>query len=110
MLTVFDTKRHTRAPAVPTITEVLPAYTPGRAWIGFLAPPNLPAPVAARLNSEIVRILKSPDVVEILGQSGLEVIANAQSDFAAMIVQDARIWDEAAVMADLVPAGALSAP
>jgi tripartite-type tricarboxylate transporter receptor subunit TctC len=110
MLTVFDTKRHARAPAVPTITEVLPNYTPGRAWIGFLAPANLPAPIAARLNSEIVRILKSPDVVEILGKSGLEVIANTQSDFAAMIVQDARLWDEAAVMAGLVPAETVSSP
>ena len=74
------------------------------------ASPNLPAPIAARLNSEIVRILKSPDVVEILGQSGLEVIANAQSDFAAMIEQDAKLWDEAAVMAGLVPAEAVSSP
>ena len=110
MLTVFDSKRHARAPAVPTITEVLPAYTPRHTWIGFLAPANVPAPIAARLNTEIARILKSPDVVAILGKSGLEVIANTQSDFTAMIVQDARLWDEAAAMAGLVPADAVSSP
>lgn len=110
LLTVFDTKRHPRAPDVPTITEVVPAMTPGRAWIGFLAPPGLPPPIAARLHGEIVRILRSPDVVAILGKSGLDVIANEQSDFAAMIEQDSRIWDEAAVMAGLVPATAVRSP
>jgi len=110
MLTVFDTRRHARAPAIPAITEVLPQYAPARTWIGFLAPANLPPPIAGRLNTEIVRILKSPDVVEILGKSGLEVIANPQSEFAGMIVQDARLWDEAAVMAGLIPADAVSSP
>jgi tripartite-type tricarboxylate transporter receptor subunit TctC len=45
LLSVFDTKRYQKAPSAPTITEVLPAYRPGRAWIGFLAPPDLPAAI-----------------------------------------------------------------
>jgi tripartite-type tricarboxylate transporter receptor subunit TctC len=110
MLTVFDARRHTRAPTVPAITEVLPKYNAARTWIGFIAPANVPEPIAERLNSEIVRILKSPDVVELLGKSGLEVIANPRSEFADMIVQDARLWDEAAVMAGLIPAEAISSP
>jgi tripartite-type tricarboxylate transporter receptor subunit TctC len=103
LLAVFDTKRYAKAPNVPTISEVVPAYTPGRTWVGFLAPANLPTPVAARLNTEIVRILKSPEVVETLGKAGLDVIANSQADFGAMIRQDSKIWDEAAAIAGLVP-------
>jgi tripartite-type tricarboxylate transporter receptor subunit TctC len=102
LLTVFDTKRYAKAPDVPTIAEVLPAYQPGSTWIGFLAPPELPAAIAARLNSEIVRILKSDDVLKLLAENGLEVIANTSTEFAAMIRQDARIWDEAAAMAGLI--------
>ena len=64
LLTVFDTKRYAKAPDVPTITEVLPAYQPGRAWVGFLAPRDLPAAITTRLHDEIVRILKSPEVLE----------------------------------------------
>jgi tripartite-type tricarboxylate transporter receptor subunit TctC len=104
LLTVFDTKRYAKAPDVPTITEVLPAYRPGRAWVGFLAPPDLPPALVTRLNTEIVRILKSPDVQQVLGENGLDVIANAPADFAVMIREDARIWDEAAVAAGLIPA------
>jgi tripartite-type tricarboxylate transporter receptor subunit TctC len=102
LLTVFDTKRYAKLPNVPTISEVLSDYQPGAAWVGFLAPPELPGAIAARLNGEIVRILKSAEVLHILGENGLEVIANTPSEFAAMIRQDAKIWDEAAAIAGLV--------
>jgi tripartite-type tricarboxylate transporter receptor subunit TctC len=103
LLTVFDTKRYAKAPDVPTITEVLPAYQPGRAWVGFLGPRDLPPAVTSRLHDEIVRILRSPESLNILGENGLEVIANEPGEFAVMIREDARIWDEAAAIAGLLP-------
>jgi tripartite-type tricarboxylate transporter receptor subunit TctC len=102
LLTVFDTRRYAKAHEVPTITEVLPTYTPGRAWVGFLGPPELPSAIAARLNAEIVRSLKSSDVVQILAENGLDVIANTSAEFAVMIREDAKIWDEAAAIAGLI--------
>jgi tripartite-type tricarboxylate transporter receptor subunit TctC len=102
LLTVFDTKRYAKVPDAPTITEVLPSYHPGRAWIGFLAPAGLPAEITAKLHGEIVGTLKSPDVIQVLGENGLEVIANTPAEFAVMIREDARIWDEAAVTAGLI--------
>ena len=104
LLTVFDTKRYAKAPDVPTITEVLPAYQPGRAWVGFLAPRDLPAPITTRLHDEIVRILRLPESLNVLGENGLEVIANEPAEFAVMIREDARIWDDAAAIAGLLPA------
>jgi tripartite-type tricarboxylate transporter receptor subunit TctC len=103
LLTVFDTRRYAKLPDVPTITEVLPAYQPGRAWVGFLAPPDLPQPITMKLNAEIVRILNSPEAQQVLGENGLEVIANSPSEFAVMIREDAKIWDDAAVAAGLIP-------
>jgi tripartite-type tricarboxylate transporter receptor subunit TctC len=104
LLTVFDTKRYSKVPEVPTISEVLPNYHPGRAWVGFLAPPELPPAITTKLNREIVRILNSPEAQQVLGENGLEVIANAPGEFAVMIREDAKIWDEAAVAAGLIPA------
>ena len=102
LLTVFDTKRYSKLPEVPTISEEVPSFEPGRAWIGLLAPRDLPAAITARLHDEIARILNSADVQQILGDNGLETIANTPSEFAAMIRTDAKIWDEAAVGAGLV--------
>jgi tripartite-type tricarboxylate transporter receptor subunit TctC len=102
LLTVFDTKRYSKAPDVPTISEVLPDYRPGRAWVGFIGPPELPPAITAKLNSEMVRILKDADVQKLLDQDGLEVIANEPAEFAAMIREDAKIWDDAATAAGLI--------
>ena len=46
LLTVFDSKRYSKVPDVPAISEVLPDYHPGRAWVGFIGPPRLPPAIA----------------------------------------------------------------
>jgi tripartite-type tricarboxylate transporter receptor subunit TctC len=102
LLTVFDTKRYAKLPDVPSIAEEVPGFVPGRTWIGLLGPPNLPAAITARLHDEVVRILTSADVQQVLGDNGLDTIANSPSDFAAMIQEDAKIWDAAAASAGLL--------
>jgi tripartite-type tricarboxylate transporter receptor subunit TctC len=102
LLTVFDTKRYAKLPQVPTVTETVPGFEPGRAWIGLLGPRDLSSAIAARLNTEIVRIINSPEVQQLLGDAGLETMANTPAEFAAMIKRDAAIWDAAAASAGLV--------
>ena len=102
LLTVFDTKRYAKLPDVPTIVEEMPGFVPGRTWIGLLGPPELPAATTARLHDEVVRILNSAEAQRVLGENGLETIANTPSAFAAMIEEDARIWDAAAASAGLL--------
>ena len=41
-------------------------------------------------------------VQQVLGDNGLESIANTPAEFAAMIREDAKAWDAAAVTAGLV--------
>jgi tripartite-type tricarboxylate transporter receptor subunit TctC len=102
LLTVFDRKRYGKLPTVPAVTEAVAGFEPGRAWIGFVGPRDLPEPITARLNADIVRIIRSAEVEHVLAENGLEPIANSPSEFAAMIRQDAKIWDAAAVSAGLV--------
>ena len=58
--------------------------------------------VMARLHEEVVRILNSADVHQVLGENGLESIANTPAEFAAMIKEDAKLWDAAAADAGLL--------
>jgi tripartite-type tricarboxylate transporter receptor subunit TctC len=102
LLTVFDTKRYAKLPDVPTIAEEMPGFVPGRTWIGLLGPPGLPAAITARLHDEVVRIINSADVQQVLGDNGLDTIANTPPEFAAMIEEDAKIWDAAAASAGLL--------
>jgi tripartite-type tricarboxylate transporter receptor subunit TctC len=102
LLTVFDTKRYAKLPDVPMVAEEVPGFAPGRAWIGFLGPRDLPPPITARLHRAIVQILELPDVQQVLAQNGLEIIANTPPEFATMIKEDARIWNAAAASAGLI--------
>jgi tripartite-type tricarboxylate transporter receptor subunit TctC len=68
----------------------------------LLGPPNLPAAITARLHDEVVRILNSGEVQQVLSDNGLDTIANTPSDFAAMIKEDAKIWGAAAASAGLL--------
>ena len=102
LLTVFDTKRYAKLPDIPTVAEEMPRFVPGRTWIGLLGPPKLPAAITARLHEEVVQILNSADVQQVLGENGLESIANSPAEFAAMIKEDAKLWDAAAASAGLL--------
>src|SRR5262245_31603298 len=66
LLTVFERKRYSKLPQVPAITEELPGFVPGRTWIGFMGPPQLPEAITGRLHDEIVRIITSSDVQYLL--------------------------------------------
>jgi tripartite-type tricarboxylate transporter receptor subunit TctC len=102
MLMLFDTKRQPTLPDVPIVTEVLPNFELARSWVGLMAPPDLPPAITARLNAEVVRILKTPDVVQSLDRSGLEVVANTPAEFAAIIRRDSKLWEDAATAAGLI--------
>ena len=53
--------------------------TPGvdaSVWFGVVVKAGTPAPVVARLNEEIVKALKSPDVAKRFADQGLEIDAD----------------------------------
>jgi tripartite-type tricarboxylate transporter receptor subunit TctC len=81
-------KRSPAAPDIPTISEAgLPGYEQS-AWHGLLAPANTPAAIVTRLNTEVVRALRSPDVAERFATQGVDIVASTPEEFAAFIRQD----------------------
>ncbi len=81
---VTTLKRSAALPDVPAIAETLPGYdmTP---WYGVLAPARTPKPVIDKLNAEIVRILKLPDIQENYAQQGFVPVGSTPQQFAAHI-------------------------
>jgi tripartite-type tricarboxylate transporter receptor subunit TctC len=64
-------------PDVPTFTE---AGVPGfewRTWASFVVPAGTPGPVVERLNAELVKSVKTPEVRDKLIAQGLEPIGSA---------------------------------
>ncbi len=90
-------------PEVPTIHE---AGVPGFeviGWNGILAPANTPRPIIDRLHAEIVKVLRTPDVVERFTQNGADIIANTPAEFAAIVKADVAKWAKVIQSAGIRP-------
>ncbi len=73
-LAVTSATRSGLLPDIPTIAESgLPGYE-AAGWFGVLAPAGVPPPVVSKLNAEINRILKLPEVVATLAADGAEPV------------------------------------
>jgi tripartite-type tricarboxylate transporter receptor subunit TctC len=77
-----------RAPSLPEVPTMVEAGVPDfeiTSWFGLLAPAGTPAPVIARLNAEMVKVLARDDVRSPLGAQGLNVRSSTPEEFAAHI-------------------------
>ena len=88
-LAVTGAQRSAAVPDVPTVAESgLPGFE-NSAWHGVLAPSGTPQAIIAKLNSELVRIVRMPDVKAQLAIEGVDAVTNSPSaEFAAFIEQD----------------------
>jgi tripartite-type tricarboxylate transporter receptor subunit TctC len=84
ILAVVEKTRYAAIPDMPTVAETVPGFEMS-SWLGFFAPAATPAPIVARLNGEIVKILKSDAVKERLGTLGLAVLAGTPQELAETV-------------------------
>lgn len=92
MLGMAGSRRAALLPEVPTIAE---AALPGFAldnWGGLLAPAGTPRPVIERLNAEIVRTLRDPQVAERLVAQGIELIPSSPEEFQSVMKTHMAKW------------------
>jgi tripartite-type tricarboxylate transporter receptor subunit TctC len=90
-LGVTGAQRSKLLPAVPTIAETLPGYN-AAGWYGLVAPVATPRDIVVKLNTEVVRILRLPDVIERLAGQGAEPAGGTPEAFAAFIRSEIDKW------------------
>ena len=76
-----------------TIAEAgVPGYE-ATSWFGMFAPAGTPAPVLAKLNAAIVKLLAQPDVKKKkINEQGAEVYSETPEQFAAFIQAESVKW------------------
>ena len=76
------------SPLVPGVPTIVSSGLPGYEWLGrsgvFVAG-KPPEAVINRLNREIVRVVKSPDIRERFLNIGVETLGNSAAEFAAIV-------------------------
>jgi tripartite-type tricarboxylate transporter receptor subunit TctC len=91
-IAITGPQRSAALPEVMTFAETgLPTYD-ASSWNGVLVPAGTPRVVVDRLNLEIVRILKSPNVLERLAQDGALPAPTTPEEFAAFIKAEIAKW------------------
>ena len=91
-LAVTNAQRSPIAPNVPTVAESgLPGFE-ALQWFGIFAPAAVSIEIIVKLNGDIVKILRLPDVRERLSGLGADVVGNTPEQFAAFQKADAAKW------------------
>ena len=91
-IAVTSLKRVDDLPQVPTIAESGYKGFEAVTWFGILGPANLPKDVVARLNADINKALKDPELEKKLGAQGADVAGSTPDQFAKLIHDDIARW------------------
>lgn len=79
-------------PAVPTMAEAGVPDFEAEQWQAVFAPAGTPATIVQRLNTEINRILKDPEVVAHLDKLGVKVVGGTPQQLSAFQKADIAKW------------------
>ena len=91
-LGVTSARRTSIAPEIPTVGEAGLPGLDATAWAGLFVPAGTPAPIVARLNTEVEEILKRADVRERLIAQGVEPAYEPGDRFGESAARDSRRW------------------
>jgi tripartite-type tricarboxylate transporter receptor subunit TctC len=91
-IAVTSDKRSAAMPDLPTISEAgLPGYNI-EAWIGLFAPAKTPQTIIARLNAETAKVLRVPEVKDLVLGMGAETSGISPQDANRIVREETAMW------------------
>ena len=91
-IAISSPKRYGPLPDMPTIAESgLPGYAV-ESFYAVVAPAHTPRPIVSKINAEIVRNLRSPEVAAHMAADGAEVIGSSPEELAKALRDDYARW------------------
>jgi tripartite-type tricarboxylate transporter receptor subunit TctC len=93
LLAVSSEKRFPTLPDTPVVAETpgLEGFVTG-SWQGVLAPAKTPPELVARLQTEIARIINTPDMKEKLSSQGADPIGNSPAEMGKWLASEKDRW------------------
>ncbi len=102
-IALTSAKRSAAAPEIPTFAESgVPGYE-HEPWNAMFAPAKMPKAIVAKLNTEISRILHSPEVKKIFEHEGAEPVGNTSEQFAVILKSEIAKWMKVVKTAGIKP-------
>jgi len=100
-LAVTASKRDPAWPEVPTLAEAGGPDVEIRLFTGFHAPAGTPRAIVDRLQQEVARVVKIPEIRERLEQMSIVPSGNTSEEFRAIIARDIEKWTAVAKAANI---------
>jgi tripartite-type tricarboxylate transporter receptor subunit TctC len=92
ILAVASPERVDAVKELPTIAESgLPGFR-SITWFAMAAPPKTPVAIAAKINRDIVEILKSPEIDKRLRELRLDPMIGSPADAAQFFAEETALW------------------
>ena len=99
-LAVTSAKRHPSWPDLPTMIESgIDVEVP--VWTAFFAPAKTPPAIVARLQKEVARVVRTPEVRERFASMGLEPVGGSSEDLGRQVARDIEKWTAVAKAANI---------
>ena len=92
VLAVLDEKRYASLPDVPTGGESLPGFAPKATLTGMFGPAGMAREVISRLNAELVKAVREPEVRSTLEANAFDVVGSTPDEFSALIKGNIEQW------------------
>lgn len=91
-LAVTSSRRSPKLPDTPTVAEQgVPGFE-SVAWWGVVAPAGTPPAVIARMNEELAKALKTPEVAEKLSAQGMDVVGGKPEALQSFLGAEITRW------------------
>ncbi len=96
-IAVASAQRLDALPGVPTVAESLPALSgfETSGWVALYAPKSTPAPIVAKLQDAVAKVLAAPDVATRFAAQGAAPRFMNAAQLSAFEAAEARKWQEA---------------
>jgi len=102
-LAVMGSARASSAPELPTIAEAGVAGYSVSAWYGVLAPAGTPLEIISRLNGELAKVLRHPEVRARLAADGADPAPGTAAEFGRLIQAEVAVWTKVIKQAGITP-------
>lgn len=80
-----------KLPGVPPVSQSVPGYEV-LGWVALVAPAGTPPRIVERLNAEVEKIMKMPDVVAQYATVGFDAHTSTPQQLQALIKKDLELW------------------
>ena len=100
-LAVTSSKRHPSWPELPTMAEAGVPDMEVPVWTAFFAPAKTPAPIVARLQREVARVVQTAEVRAAFGKMGLDPVGSSSEDLGRRVARDIEKWTAVARAANI---------